>query len=463
MLARLHSSAGRRPVWTTAVALGAGALLAAVGWNWQGGDAKAAVSRAAAAGLPKPLACLQTSAAAEPKPVGLIALVRITDTDPATPVVPSAVFANEAISGVQVYIGWNDLQPASFDSLDASVIHAVDEIFCEADAQHKFVVLTPQPGFYTPVWALCPGASGDWAPKLNCPAKPSPSGSCSGRVASSQFTYSYGGAAGPRQLPLPWDPTYLCRWFALLHLLDARYGANPAFSMISADGPTSVSEEMSLPDNPSGDSGLPASYPLPPAAGTPIGGDDFTMWGALGYTPAVYEAAWQKVFEQYANSFARQYVSFSLFDGLPIPTSSCDAACQTSATLDAVFGEGAQDLDKDAVKRFVFQGDGLKANNTSQHYQYVESKDGTIGATGFQTTNNTKLGGSVDDLAGALERGIAAGVNFIEFYESDVYDGDTENPGFQCALEAAAVHWKTGPVCPPGVSKPPKPCGDTCT
>lgn len=51
------------------------------------------------------------------------------------------------------------------------------------------------------------------------------------------------------------------------------------------------------------------------------------------------------------------------------------------------------------------------------------------------------------------------GVNFIEFYESGVYDGDVENPGFQCALEAAAVHWKTGPVCPTVVPKPPSRAG----
>ena len=51
-----------------------------------------------------------------------------------------------------------------------------------AGAQHKLVVLTPQPGFYTPVWALCPAAPGEWAPKLNCPAKPPPTGSCSTSV-----------------------------------------------------------------------------------------------------------------------------------------------------------------------------------------------------------------------------------------------------------------------------------------
>ena len=41
-------------------------------------------------------------------------------------------------------------------------------------------------------------------------------------------------------LPMPWDTAYLNHWFGFLQLLSDRYGKSPAFKVIAADGPTSV-------------------------------------------------------------------------------------------------------------------------------------------------------------------------------------------------------------------------------
>ena len=78
--------------------------------------------------------------------------------------------------------------------------------------------------------------------------------------------------------------------------MNARYGTNPEFRMISAGGPTSVSDETSLP-NANGKTKRDSA--LPPRDK----GSDITAWEALGYTPARYEAAWQAVFAMYGRIF----------------------------------------------------------------------------------------------------------------------------------------------------------------
>ena len=74
---------------------------------------------------------------------------------------------------------------------------------------------------------------------------------------------------------MPWDHVYLDRWFAFVKQLSERYGESPAFRMIAAAGPTSVSEEMTLPSN------------SPPA---------IKKWLSDGYTPAKYLAHGKRLF-----------------------------------------------------------------------------------------------------------------------------------------------------------------------
>ena len=87
----------------------------------------------------------------------------------------------------------------------------------------KWVQLAIFPGFFSPAWAL-EGAKTDL------------------------FAIPYGPDHGTvAKLPMPWDRVYLDRWFAFVKQLSERYGKSPAFRMIAAAGPTSVSEEMTLP------------------------------------------------------------------------------------------------------------------------------------------------------------------------------------------------------------------------
>jgi hypothetical protein len=103
------------------------------------------------------------------------------------------------------------------------------------------------------------------------------------------------GCASPSSLPMPWDRMYLDRWFAFVRQVAERYGDSPAFRVIGAAGPTSVSDEMTLP-------GSPAAI---------------RQWLSHGYTPAKYLGAWEETFHVFASAFPNQCVSLSA-PNLPI-------------------------------------------------------------------------------------------------------------------------------------------------
>jgi len=174
---------------------------------------------------------------------------------------------NPFISGVAVQMNWRDIEPVKGQP-DWS---RLDEVFAAAESGKKWVQLLIFPGFFAPAWAK-EGAETD------------------------MFPIQYGPGHGTvESLPMPWDRVYLRHWFAFLKRLSDRYGSSPAFRMIAADGPTSVSAEMSLPNNL----------------------QDHQKWLSHSYTVEKYLGAWQQVFQFYAATFPNQYVSLSA-PGLPV-------------------------------------------------------------------------------------------------------------------------------------------------
>jgi hypothetical protein len=374
-------------------------------------------------------------------PTGLIAAQAYAPGQPMfTP--SRMVFGNRAIAGVQVIATWEDLEP----HLGTFNWAPVDHVFAEADASHKFVVLTLVPGFGAPGWALA--APVEWA--------------C--------FDRQYGaGAHQPAPLAVPWDATYLASWYTFLAAVNTRYGTNPEFRMVSAGGPTSVSDETSLP-NASGKTKKDKA--LPPADR----GSDLTAWEALGYTPERYEVAWQAVFGIYAHLFTRQYVSLALYPGLQIANGAGDdAKTEDIRTPTSILTDGIAET---KPGRFAAQENGLTASGQGgKVFTLVESHHGTI-VTGFQLTTSATTNPAVeagpgypaaertdplDVLTSALNRGLQAQADFLEVYEPDVV-----NPALQCELQKVGTHWRAGPTpaCPPlGSPKPPPPhChGSECT
>ena len=292
---------------------------------------------------------------------------------------------NPFISGVALQIHWIDIEPVQ-GKPDWSKL---DELFAAAQSSKKWVQLFIFAGFFTPPWAL-EGAKTDL------------------------FAIPYGPYRGKvERLPMPWDRVYLNRWFAFLKQLSERYGKSPTFKVVAADGPTSVSDEYTLPNSPT----------------------DLRKWQNDSYTPSKYLGAWQEVFRVYAADFPNQYVSLSVGGGLSIDDRGKIDPHEHLRTKQAIVDQAIGLLGR----RFALQlndvhaGPGLHQPDSEAEDQFVIAYNGRM-ITGFQMKTAAEGGGSrgmgaEGDPPMALKRSIdyamepnTAGhhVNYLEIYEPDV-------------------------------------------
>jgi hypothetical protein len=289
---------------------------------------------------------------------------------------------NPLISGVAFQSRWRDIEPVQ-GRPDWSKL---DQLFAGAESSKKWVQLLIFPGFWTPPWAL-EGAQ------------------------TEMFAIQYGpGKGGVERLPMPWGRVYLTHWFAFLKQLSDRYGKSPAFRVVAAAGPTSVSAEFTLP-------------------GTP---EDVQKWRSAGYTPSKYIQAWQKAFQVYAADFPSQYVSLSSGSGLNIDERGKKDARERKPTKEAIIDEGIRLLGR----RFVLQNSNLDGNPEPERGPHgvplVISYNGRV-ITGFQLRTsclrNSGNMGAEGDPPLALKKSINRGmqpnnnghlVNYLEIYEPDV-------------------------------------------
>jgi len=279
-------------------------------------------------------------------------------------------------------IRWRDLEPLP-NQPDWSKL---DQLFAAAESSHKWVQLLLFPGFFSPPWAL-------------------------EGVQTETFPIQYGpGKGSVERLPMPWDRIYLTRWFDFLKLLSARYGKSPAFRVIAASGPTSVSAEYTLPSNP----------------------EDVRKWIALSYTPHRYLEAWREVLRFYGATFPNQYISLSLGFGLNInDRGKLDVTARLRTKLAVI--EQAESL---LAGRFALQYSNLDGNPGPDKgppgTDLILSYNGRI-ITGFQLRtsclHNSENMGAPGNPPLALKRALAKGlqpnasghrVNYIEIYEPDI-------------------------------------------
>ena len=327
------------------------------------------------------------------RPTGLVAFaIYEKGRDP----IPERVFSDPLVSGVDLAIQWDNLEPAA-NTFDWS---ALDCLFAQADAHHKFVALSVIPGFRSPSWVLqLPG------------------------VQTQSFKFAYFNDNAPaRPLPLPWNEAYLHAWFTFVGALAARYANNPEFRMIQAAGPTSVSTEMSLPDRDTGDTALP------PAAN----GSDTAEWMALGYTPDKYVNAWKETFDRYHQLFPNQYLGLALYPGLPIGNNGAEDRHEIDATQLSVIAAGMR-----YKQQFDLQEDGIKggaAQPSGFAYTQVRDHCGEI-VTGLQNSKSATVDPAYQGPLGrALDHVTAAGVDFWEVYVPDV-----DNPSMTAVLKRAST------------------------
>jgi hypothetical protein len=226
-----------------------------------------------------------------------------------------------------------------------------------------------------------------------------------------RFAIQYGPGAGTvERLPMPWDGVYLTHWFAFLKQLSDRYGKSPAFRVVAADGPTSVSAEFTLPSTP----------------------DDVKTWLNVSYTPRRYIEAWQTVLRVVADDFPDQYVSLSLGFGLNINDRGQLNARERVRTKQAIIDQGIGLLGR----RFALQYSNLDGNAGPDQgppgTALVIGYNGRI-STGFQLRTSCVINsgnmGAEGDAPLALKRALTKGlqpntaghhVNYLEIYEPDV-------------------------------------------
>jgi hypothetical protein len=239
------------------------------------------------------------------------------------------------------------------------------------------------------------------------------------------FEIQYGPDHGmPAKLPMPWNRVYLARWLAFVRQLAQRYGNSPAFRVIGVAGPTSVSDEMTLPGS-------------PPA---------IQKWLIDGYTPAKYLDAWEEVFRVYAETFPNQCVSLSGPDLPILENGRFNRPERMRAKQDVV-----QRAVRVFGRRLAIQSNDLHTGHAA--FEALDNTDFINGYSGRIITGFEMRGGSQGPIASqimgaegnpplALRRSIDKGmapnnvgrhINYLEIYEGDVLSAD-----MQPVLEYAA-------------------------
>jgi hypothetical protein len=208
---------------------------------------------------------------------------------------------------------------------------------------------------------------------------------------------------------MPWDRVYLNRWFAFLKQLSDRYAKSPAFRMVAAAGPTSVSVEMTLPQRPK----------------------DLKTWQNDSYTPRKYIEAWQEVFQAYAADFPNQFISLAVGNALNINDRGRITPGEGARTRQTIIDQAMRLLGR----RFLLENCDLHAGpNQQPPTGFVMSYSGRV-ITGLEMRCAAERGtcsaamGAAGNPPLALRRSIDKGmepnsaghhVNYLEIYEPDV-------------------------------------------
>ena len=295
-------------------------------------------------------------------------------------------FENPYVVGVALQIHWNDIEPAE-GSPDWS---RVDAFMSHAARAGKWAQISVYAGFFTPAWALQ-------------------------GVKTDSFAIQYGPDMGKVEpLPMPWDAVYLQRWLAFLTAFSQRYANSETLRIMDIDGPTSVSDENTLPSS---------------AA-------DLRQWQADRYTPTKYLNAWRRVLTAYAADFPDQYLSIAGVGALPIgdagrinrPAHTRTLQAQTDEAIRIIGNrlvlqynnlDGTTNPDSQGGMAFI----ATHVGQTVTGYQLRTSAAGPgMGAPG--ATPAVKLRAAIDK--GTRPNPAGQHVDFIQIYEADILSGDLQ-------------------------------------
>ncbi len=190
----------------------------------------------------KPTPAFATPTPLFAKPAGIYAVVAVNEPQDYDAAGVRQLLGNNATSGIALRERWKNLEPAE-GGYDFS---RIDDAVASASAAGKTVQLILVPGFFSPEWVLDSIQSCDGYLDRSAEYDQSQSAQC----GKATFEVPYGpDGGGTMPLPLPWDETYKRYWQGFLEEVANRYRSNRAVVSIAVAGPTSVSAEMSMPDD----------------------------------------------------------------------------------------------------------------------------------------------------------------------------------------------------------------------
>ena len=308
---------------------------------------------------------------------------------------PETVFTNAYIDGVALRYWWRNLEPGD-KVYDWSPI---DRDIAIARAHGKKVSLSIAAGFGTPPWVY------------------------SANVAQFTFRWTKSWGAPPcseQRIPVPWDPTFLSEWRTFVHELGRRYDSDPTLVLVKLTGLNGASEETNLPH----ETGTMARRGPIACFST----DDLAEWRRIHYSPDKVEHAWRFIAGTFAESFPHKKLAIMTGPSFPRVTGLTFPAGKGESTD----GRMGSDLIAEGVamygERFVVQNNGLSA---FWNWRAVASVAGRV-STGYQMLwsvtgdQQCRMNHHVTPcdpratLDSAIDRGIAAGAEYLEIYAPDV-------------------------------------------
>ena len=309
-----------------------------------------------------------------------------------------ASFRVPGVDGVDVVLGWSDIEPAKGQYQWATL----DTWVGLAAADGKKIGLVIPAGNRTPSWLFDPAPAGGGAKPLN-------------------FTDSNlakgNGVCKSETIAAPWDPAFLTQWDDMLAALAAHLkstGTYSAVTLLRLTGINQATEELRLPVETAQSTGLACVA------------DSIAIWQQAGYRPSLLLQGWGGILGSFQKSFPEKSFSIAL-----IPFVAFPGIAEDGSQIKGTAPDRNQPLLQLAAQKFpgrlVIQFDSLLPGQPPEpEVAQAAQTFGTLVA--YQTNEN--LGGTGQGAAcsPAPNPTPCTNATYLQMLESGIYPLGKSNP-----------------------------------